>query len=298
MNSFLPRERGLGYPSEGSWISRRTGSKPPENASRATVAGSASRSGVDPIMTADTTRFKRRVWLAQAVSGAVLLFGVVAVILYFDPSLLGVPPGQYPYYKGRFIWLGTGLLFVGLGIAWILVSRRRAKRALWVYRNVPAVPMLLTLEIDEDSDSTTYHALLRTARDCWPALAARIGVPIATVGAMAVGEADALAVWAERLDIDIVAHQPGADPGAVKDLIGKFEDVCGDVGRDGSEIRRSIQFLWDGKDKGEVTEQSARYFELGITEQIVYMRGEHPERSAAKIAEMLPELRSVEKVRR
>ncbi len=116
-------------------------------------------------MTADTTRFKRRVWLAQAVSGAVLLFGVVAVILYFDPSLLGVPPGQYPYYKGRFIWLGTGLLFVGLGIAWILVSRRRAKRALWVYRNVPAVPMLLTLEIDEDSDSTTYHALLRTARD-------------------------------------------------------------------------------------------------------------------------------------
>jgi F420-dependent oxidoreductase-like protein len=90
----------------------------------------------------------------------------------------------------------------------------------------------------------------------------------------------------------------GGDLGAVKDLIGKFEDVCGAVGRDASAIRRSIQFLWDGKDKGEVTEQSARYFELGITEQIVYMRGEHPERSAAKLAEMLPELRSVEKVRK
>src|SRR6266513_4449415 len=90
----------------------------------------------------------------------------------------------------------------------------------------------------------------------------------------------------------------GGELQAVKDLIAKFEDVCGDVGRDASEIRRSIQFLWDGKDKGEVTAESARYFELGITEQIVYMRGEHPERSAAKIAEILPELRSVEKVRR
>src|SRR5712692_2505032 len=59
-------------------------------------------------MTADITRFKRRVLLAQAVSGAVLLFGVVAMILYFDPSLLGVPPDQYPYYKGTFIWLGVG----------------------------------------------------------------------------------------------------------------------------------------------------------------------------------------------
>jgi len=85
----------------------------------------------------------------------------------------------------------------------------------------------------------------------------------------------------------------GGEIQAVKDLIAKFEDTCAAVGRDQSEIRRSIQFLWDGKDKGEVTEQSARYLELGITEQIVYMRGEHPEKSAAKLAEMLPELRSM-----
>jgi hypothetical protein len=44
-------------------------------------------------------------------------------------------------------------------------------------------------------------------------------------------------------------------------------------------------------------EQSGQYFELGITEQIVYMRGDHPDKTAAKLAEMLPELRSVEKVR-
>jgi alkanesulfonate monooxygenase SsuD/methylene tetrahydromethanopterin reductase-like flavin-dependent oxidoreductase (luciferase family) len=90
----------------------------------------------------------------------------------------------------------------------------------------------------------------------------------------------------------------GGDPGGVKDLIGRFEDTCGEVGRDPNEVRRSIQFMWDGKDKGEIVEQSGQYFELGITEQIVYMRGDHPDRTAAKLAEMLPELRSAEKVRR
>jgi hypothetical protein len=90
----------------------------------------------------------------------------------------------------------------------------------------------------------------------------------------------------------------GGDAQAVKDLVGKFEEACGAVGRDPNEVRRSIQFLWDGKDKGEISEASAKYFELGVTEQLVYMRGDHPERSAAKLAEMLPELRSVEKVHR
>jgi len=89
----------------------------------------------------------------------------------------------------------------------------------------------------------------------------------------------------------------GGDAQAVKDLIGKFEDACEAVGRNPEEVRRSVQFLWDGKDKGEVTEASGRYFELGITEQIVYMSGEHPDRSAARLAEMLPDLRSVERVR-
>jgi len=89
----------------------------------------------------------------------------------------------------------------------------------------------------------------------------------------------------------------GGDAEAVKDLIGKFEDACEAVGRNPEEVRRSVQFLWDGKDKGEVTEASGKYFELGITEQIVYMSGEHPDRSAARLAEMLPDLRSVERVR-
>ena len=43
-------------------------------------------------------------------------------------------------------------------------------------------------------------------------------------------------------------------------------------------------------------EQSGKFFEMGITEQVVYMRGDNPEKSAAKLAEMLPELRRLERV--
>src|SRR5207245_10832887 len=83
----------------------------------------------------------------------------------------------------------------------------------------------------------------------------------------------------------------GGDDQAVKDVIGKFEEACGAVGRDPSEIRRSLQFFWDGQSRDEVREQSAKYLEMGITEQVVYMRGDNPDKSAAKLAELLPELR-------
>ncbi len=119
-------------------------------------------------MTTGIARLKRRVFVGQAVSAAVLLFGVVSVILYAEPSLVGVTPDWYRFYKGQLIWLAVGLLFIGLGITWILLSHRRSRRAIWIYRNVAPVPMLLTLEIEEDSDSTTYYAVLRAAPDARP----------------------------------------------------------------------------------------------------------------------------------
>ena len=88
----------------------------------------------------------------------------------------------------------------------------------------------------------------------------------------------------------------GGDDQAVRNVLGKFEEACGAVGRDQSEVRRSIQFFWDGKSRDEVLEQSGKFFELGITEQIIYMRGEQPDRTAGKLAEMLPELRQRERV--
>jgi F420-dependent oxidoreductase-like protein len=87
----------------------------------------------------------------------------------------------------------------------------------------------------------------------------------------------------------------GGDPDRVKELTPMLEEACGAVGRDPSEIRRSIQFGWDGKDRGELLELSAGYLEQGVTEQVVYLRGAEPERLADKIAAVLPDLRKLER---
>jgi len=88
----------------------------------------------------------------------------------------------------------------------------------------------------------------------------------------------------------------GGDPATVKELVAKFDGICGSVGRDPSEVRRSLQYGWDGKDKAQLLELSGQYLELGVTEQVLYLRAEQPERLAVKIAEALPELRKLERV--
>ncbi len=88
----------------------------------------------------------------------------------------------------------------------------------------------------------------------------------------------------------------GGDPESIKAHIARFEEACGAVGRDPSEIRRSLQFGWDGKDRHELLDLSARLLELGITEQVLYLRGGQPESLAEKIAEALPDLRRLQPV--
>jgi F420-dependent oxidoreductase-like protein len=88
----------------------------------------------------------------------------------------------------------------------------------------------------------------------------------------------------------------GGDPAQARDLIGRFEDACAAVGRDPSEVRRSIQFGMESGDRGRLVELAGAYAELGVTEQIVYLRGEHPDRLAEQIAEALPDLRRLERV--
>jgi F420-dependent oxidoreductase-like protein len=87
----------------------------------------------------------------------------------------------------------------------------------------------------------------------------------------------------------------GSDTAKMKELIAKLEDACGEVGRDPSEIRRSLQFGWDGQDRGSLLEESTRYLELGFTEQIVYLRGTDPVGLAARVADLLPELRQLQR---
>jgi F420-dependent oxidoreductase-like protein len=86
----------------------------------------------------------------------------------------------------------------------------------------------------------------------------------------------------------------GGDAAKMKELIAKLEDACGAVGRDVSEIRRSLQFGWDGVAGGTLLEESARYLELGFTEQVIYLRGPDPVGVAGKVAALLPDLRRLQ----
>src|SRR6266568_3364102 len=88
----------------------------------------------------------------------------------------------------------------------------------------------------------------------------------------------------------------GGGPERVKELTAKLEEACGAVGRNPAEIRRSLQFGWDGKDRRELLELCGQLMELGVTEQVIYLRGAEPEALAGKIAEALPDLRKLERV--
>jgi hypothetical protein len=86
----------------------------------------------------------------------------------------------------------------------------------------------------------------------------------------------------------------GGDPDKVRELTAMLDAACGAVGRDPSEIRRSLQFGWDGEDRNQLIDLCGQLLELGVTEQVIYLRGAEPEKLAGKVAAALPDLRKLE----
>jgi F420-dependent oxidoreductase-like protein len=86
----------------------------------------------------------------------------------------------------------------------------------------------------------------------------------------------------------------GGETETLKILIDELDRACDEVGRDRTEIRRSAQLAWDGRDRNELLEKSALYLELGITEQIIEpddLNVAQATSIADKVAGALPELR-------
>jgi len=95
-----------------------------------------------------------------------------------------------------------------------------------------------------------------------------------------------------------VWNAAGGDPEGTRRLVGMLEQACAAIGREPSEIRRSVQFDWDGRDPSQLLEQCGVYLEQGITEQVDYVRGLEPLAHAHKVAEALPELRKLDRAAR
>jgi F420-dependent oxidoreductase-like protein len=100
-----------------------------------------------------------------------------------------------------------------------------------------------------------------------------------------------LRLVARHADVWNAAVPQGLDAEKMRVLIAKLEDACGAIGRDASEITRSLQLGWNGADGGRLLDESARALELGFTEQVVYLRGSDVEVLAGKVADHLPDLR-------
>jgi alkanesulfonate monooxygenase SsuD/methylene tetrahydromethanopterin reductase-like flavin-dependent oxidoreductase (luciferase family) len=90
----------------------------------------------------------------------------------------------------------------------------------------------------------------------------------------------------------------GGDPEKVTELTAMLEEACASVGRDPSEIRRSIQFGWDGADRDHLLDLCGRFLEMGVTEQVIYLRGGQPVALAGKVVEALPDLRKLDRAAR
>ena len=92
---------------------------------------------------------------------------------------------------------------------------------------------------------------------------------------------------------DVWNSAGGPGPDAAREQSSKLDEVCRQVGRDPATIRRSIQHMWDGRDRGKLVDLVGRYLEAGFTEQIINCQGPDHARVAEAAAEALPELRSV-----
>ena len=105
----------------------------------------------------DIWRLRRHTILVRSAIILVFIFGLISLVLYFDPSLLNTPVEPY---KGKIVWFLVGTLFVVLAIFSFFLVGRWSRRLLWiVYHTVPR-PMHLVLKVEEDSENTQYYAHL------------------------------------------------------------------------------------------------------------------------------------------
>jgi F420-dependent oxidoreductase-like protein len=80
-------------------------------------------------------------------------------------------------------------------------------------------------------------------------------------------------------------------PAAAAELSQKLDDECAKIGRDPGQLRRSVQHMWDGRERTVLLDSVYGYAEAGFTEHIINGQPPDQARVAAAAAEALPDLR-------
>lgn len=103
------------------------------------------------------------------------------------------------------------------------------------------------------------------------------------------GERKTLRVVAEHAD---VWNSPGGDPAEVTRLSGVLDRHCEEVGRDPAEIRRSVQFFFDG-DAEAALRTVQGYVAAGMDDVILMLTPRRAQEHAERAADLLPQLRQL-----
>jgi hypothetical protein len=106
------------------------------------------------------TTLRRYSFIAWSASLLLIVFGVISLLLFIRPSLIGIHLGSTSSYEGNLIWLVFGALFVILGMVFQSVAYRWPRHLLRVLSSQLTKPMRLQIEVDEGSDHTQYYACL------------------------------------------------------------------------------------------------------------------------------------------
>ena len=105
-------------------------------------------------------KLRRYSFIARSASLLLVAFGVVSMVLFINPALIGADPGSKSGFEGNPIWLVFGALFVLLGMVFLTTAYRWPRHLLHVLSTQQAIPMVLQVEVEEGSDSTQYYACL------------------------------------------------------------------------------------------------------------------------------------------
>jgi hypothetical protein len=104
----------------------------------------------------DLSRLNRHVLLSSLLSIGVILFGFLGLVLYIEPAWLHA----WGMYNSEITLLVVGILLISFGIAFLFISIDWPNQLKRTVLNSRPTRMMIKLEVEKDTDSTTYYAVI------------------------------------------------------------------------------------------------------------------------------------------